>query len=113
MNDQHRKQSKLSQNLTYDHLRNDGETATPTPTPTPTPAAPAPAPTPAPAPKKPARKQVTSYHDEDALKRAKQAHLFTQGHTGYKGWTEFVEAAVNQHTKDLEAKYNESRPFGS
>lgn len=110
MND-HRKQSKLSQNLTYDHLRNDG--ASTTPTQTPTPAAPTSAPTPAPAPKKPARKQVTSYHDEDALKRAKQAHLFTQGHTGYKGWTEFVEAAVNQHTKDLEAKYNESRPFGS
>lgn len=114
MNDQHRKPSRLNKGLAFESLKDTAPTGDLVePTQTPPPAAPAPAPAPAPKPKKPKRQQVTYYHQADALTRAKQADLFTRGHTGYKSWSDFVEAAVNQHAYKLEEQYNERRPFGS
>lgn len=111
MNDHARKPSNLNKGLAYAGLGNAAESTSATPAPSS--ASPASTPAPAPVVKKPQRKQVTYYHEGDALKRAKQAHLFTQGHTGHKGWTDFVETAVDKYTKQLEAEYNQSRPFGS
>lgn len=112
MNNQQPKASRLSSSLAFESLKDTAPTGDLVDAPEVS-AAHVPAPAPAPEPKKPKRKQVTYYHEQDALTRAKQADLFTRGHTGYKSWSDFVEAAVNQHAYELEEKYNERKPFGS
>ncbi|MGJ9374375.1 hypothetical protein [Nesterenkonia sp. CF4.4] len=111
MNDQARKPSNLSRNLAYQSMRDSAPTGDLVDLPPTQPLTPTPAP--APVAKKPERKQVTYYHEENALARAKQAYEFTRVHTGHKSWTAFVEAAVDKLTYDLEEKHNDRRPFGS
>ncbi|WP_181032614.1 MULTISPECIES: hypothetical protein [unclassified Arthrobacter] len=43
--------------------------------------------------------------------RAKRAHTTTIIHTGLSSWTAYVNEAVMAYTKQLEAKYNDSKPF--
>lgn len=112
MNNQQPKASRLSSSLAFESLKDTAPTGDLVDLPR-VPAEHVPAPAPAREPKKPERKQVTYYHEESALARAKQAYEFTRGHTGHKSWSAFVEAAVNQLTYELEEKHNDRKPFGS
>lgn len=62
-------------------------------------------------PKKPKKKKANFYQTEEDEARAQAAWRHTMGHTGIRYWTEYVEEAVRQFTRDLERDYNDSRPF--
>lgn len=60
---------------------------------------------------KPKRERRVYYMDQDQHARAEAAYAFTAGHTRLRSWTAFVEAAIEEKTRALEAKYNDSKPF--
>lgn len=60
---------------------------------------------------KPKRERRVYYMDPDEHARAEAAYAFTAGHTRLRSWTAFVEAAIQEKTRSLEAKYNDARPF--
>jgi len=64
------------------------------------------------APKAPKKKKVSFYLEPAEEARAKAAWQFTMGHTEHLTWTSFFEESVRRYTRDLEAKYNDSKPFG-
>lgn len=61
---------------------------------------------------KPKKKKVSFYQLPAEEARAKAAWAFTMGHTGHRTVTSFYEEAVSSYTRELEAKYNDSKPFG-
>ena len=56
-------------------------------------------------------KKVGFYMKPSDLMRAKRAHTTTIIHTDLRSWTAYVNEAVMAYTKQLEAKYNDSKPF--
>ena len=64
------------------------------------------------APKAPKKKKVSFYLAPEEESRAKAAWQFTMGHTEHLTWTSFFEESVRRYTRELEAKYNDSKPFG-
>lgn len=62
-------------------------------------------------PVKPKRERRVYYMDADQHARAEAAFAFTAGHTKLRSWTAFVESAIQEKTRALEAKYNDARPF--
>lgn len=84
------------------------------------PAAPAPIESPAEAPKasqrptelpKGKKKKVSFYQHREEEDRARAAWMHTMGHTGHTTITSFMEAAVANYTRQLEADYNDAKPF--
>lgn len=63
-------------------------------------------------PKSPKKKKVSFYLAPEEEARAKAAWQFTMGHTEHLTWTSFFEESVRRYTRELEAKYNDSIPFG-
>lgn len=59
----------------------------------------------------PKKKPVSFYMDPEEIDRARSAQMFTAGHTGLMSKTAFYEEAVAQYVRELEAKYNDSKPF--
>lgn len=57
------------------------------------------------------RKKVSFYQHVDEEARARAAWMHTMGHTGHTTITSFMEAAVANYTRMLEAEYNDSKPF--
>jgi len=64
------------------------------------------------APKAPKKKKVSFYLAPEEETRAKAAWQFTMGFTNHRTWTSFFEEAVRRYTRELEAEYNDSKPFG-
>ncbi len=62
-------------------------------------------------PKDDEAKKVGFYMKPTDQIRAKRAHTTTIIHTGLSSWTAYVNEAVMAYTKQLEAKYNDSKPF--
>lgn len=60
---------------------------------------------------KPKKKKVSFYQFPTEEARAKAAWAFTMGHTGHRTVTSFYEEAVSRYTRELEARYNDSKPF--
>lgn len=56
-------------------------------------------------------KKVGFYMKPSDLTRAKRAHTTTIIHTELRSWTAYVNEAVMAYTKQLEAQYNDSKPF--
>ena len=62
-------------------------------------------------PKDDEAKKVGFYMKPSDLTRAKRAHTTTIIHTELRSWTAYVNEAVMAYTKQLEAQYNDSKPF--
>lgn len=62
--------------------------------------------------KKPSKKKIGFYIRPEEEERAEAARLHTAGYTGHKTVTAFYEAAIASYTRQLEEKYNDSKPFG-
>lgn len=62
--------------------------------------------------KAPKKKKVSFYLAPEEEARAKAAWQFTMGFTEHLTWTSFFEESVRRYTRELEAKYNDSKPFG-
>lgn len=57
------------------------------------------------------KKKVSFYQLPEEEQRARAAWMHTMGHTGHTTITSFHEAAVSHYTRQLEAQYNDSKPF--
>lgn len=67
-------------------------------------------------PQKPAagsqgKKKVSFYQRKEEIPRTRAAWMHTMGHTGLTNYSHFVDAALEQFTRQLEAEYNDSKPF--
>lgn len=58
------------------------------------------------------KKKVSFYQHPEEEARARAAWMHTMGQTGHTKLTQFMEAAVASYTRQLEAEYNEAKPFG-
>lgn len=62
-------------------------------------------------PPKGKKKKVSFYQHREEEDRARAAWMHTMGHTGHTTITSFMEAAVANYTRQLEADYNDAKPF--
>ena len=57
------------------------------------------------------KKKVSFYQHPEEEERARKAWMHTMGHTGHTTITSFMEAAVANYTRQLEAEHNDAKPF--
>ncbi|MGP9587211.1 hypothetical protein ACT3TB_16300 [Micrococcaceae sp. AOP34-BR2-30] len=57
------------------------------------------------------KKKIGFYQTPEEAARTRAAWAHTMGHTGHTTITSYMEAAIASYTRQLEAEYNDSKPF--